>query len=126
MFCKYCGTQIDNSGEFCPTCGKNLNGSVVQTDTKTQLHWILIFVAIDLLLLSLLLGLNLGDEIEANDVILPAVLSLGSVVLVGYVFMDTRNKSEKKKHILSLIVLIGGILMAVELCIGPLIGIMVG
>ena len=127
MFCTHCGTEIDNSHNFCPICGKNLNSSVVQTDAKIQLHWILVFVAIGLLLLSLLLVLNLGDDIKANDVIIPAVLSLGSVASVGYVFMDTRGKSEeKKKHILSLIVLIVGILMAIELCVGPLIGTMVG
>lgn len=127
MFCKYCGNQVEDNSKFCRACGKNLESNISQSNTKIQLHWILIFVAIGLGLLSLLLGLNMGDNIEAEDVILPAVLALGSVGLSGYVFMDTKNKAEdKRKHTFSLIVLIGAILLAVELCIGPLIGTLIG
>ena len=127
MFCKYCGNQVEGNSKFCPACGKNLESNISQSNTKIQLHWILIFVAIGLGLLSLLLGLNMGDNIEAEDVILPAVLALGSVGLSGYVFMDTKNKAEdKRKHTFSLIVLIGAILLAVELCVGPLIGTLIG
>ena len=58
---------------------------------------------------------------------LPAVLALGSIGLAGFVFMDTRKAPEHKtKHVFSLIVLIGGIVMAVELCIGPLIASLAG
>lgn len=127
MFCKHCGNQVEGNSKFCPACGKNLESNIPKSNTKFQLHWILIFVAIGLGLLSLLLGLNMGDNIEAEDVILPAVLALGSVGLSGYVFMDTKNKAEdKRKHTFSLIVLIGAILLAVELCIGPLIGTLIG
>lgn len=127
MFCKHCGNQVEDNSKFCPACGKNLESNIPKSNTKFQLHWILIFVAIGLGLLSLLLGLNMGDNIEAEDVILPAVLALGSVGLSGYVFMDTKNKAEdKRKHTFSLIVLIGAILLAVELCIGPLIGTLIG
>ena len=127
MFCKHCGNQIDNNAQFCSKCGKNLESNITQSNTKIQSHWILIFIAIGLGLLSLLLGLNMGDNVEAEDVILPAVLALGAVGLSGYVFMDTKNKTEdKSKHTFSLIVLIGATLLAVELCIGPLIGTLIG
>ena len=127
MFCKNCGNQVEGNSKFCPACGKDLESNIPQSNTKIQLHWILIFVAIGLGLLSLLLGLNMGDNVEAEDVILPAVLTLGAVGLSGYVFMDTKNKTEdKSKHTFSLIVLIGAALLAVELCVGPLIGTLVG
>lgn len=127
MFCKHCGNQVEDNSKFCPACGKNLESNIPQSNTKFQLHWILIFVAIGLGLLSLLLGLNMGDYVEAEEVILPAVLALGAVGLSGYVFMDTKNKTEDKiKHSFSFIVLIGAILLAVELCVGPLIGTLVG
>lgn len=127
MFCKHCGNQIDDKSQFCSKCGKSTGNDTTRNPVNIQLHWILIFVSIGLVLLGLLLALNLGDNIEAEDVILPAILSLGSVGLSGYVFMATKNNSEdKKKHMVSLLVLIGAILMAVELYIGPLIGTLVG
>ena len=127
MFCKHCGNQVEDNSKFCHACGNKLESNITQSTTKIQLPLILIFVAIGLVLLSLLLTLNMGDNIDAKDVILPAVLALGAVGLSGYVFMDTKNKAEdKSKHTFSLIVLIGAILLAVELCVGPLIGTLVG
>lgn len=31
MYCKYCGTQIDDNSRYCPQCGKKLN-----EDTETN------------------------------------------------------------------------------------------
>ena len=122
MFCKHCGSQVDDNSKFCPVCGKNLELNITESNTKIQIHWVLIFVAIGLGLLSLLLGLNFEDQIEAKDIILPAVLALGAVGFSGYVFMTTKNNAEDKAaHIFSLIVLIGAIILSVELCLGKLI-----
>ena len=127
MYCKHCGNQIDDNSLFCPKCEKSTSSDATQNQANVQLHWILIFVSIGLVLLGLLLGFNLGNNSEAEDVILPAILSLGSVCLSGHVYMATKsNPEDKKKHLVSLLVLIGGILMAVELCIGPLIGTLIG
>ena len=127
MFCKHCGNQIADNSKFCPICGKALDTTGAKTGTQSQLHWICIFVAIGLVLLSLSLALDLGNHVKAEDVTLPAVLALGSIGLAGFVCMDTRKAPEHKtKHVFSLIVLIGGIVMAVELCIGPLIASLAG
>ena len=122
MFCQNCGNQVSENASFCPACGQGLNSKSIQDNTKTQMHWVLIFVAIGLGLLSLLLGLNLENPFEAKDVILPAVLTLGAVGFSGYVFMATKGKTEDKAAtIFSLIILIGAIILSVELCLGKLI-----
>ena len=127
MYCKHCGNQIDDNAQFCSGCGKSTKNDVANTQTNIQSNWILIFISIGLLLLSLILALNIGTDSEVTDIIFPAILSLGSLGLSGYVFAATKiNPDDKTKHKISLLALIGGVIMSVELCFGALIGIIVG
>ncbi|MBO5049354.1 MAG: zinc ribbon domain-containing protein [Oscillospiraceae bacterium] len=48
MFCKHCGSQVDDNSKFCPVCGKSLASDISQGNGKIQMHWVLIFVAIGL------------------------------------------------------------------------------
>ncbi len=123
MFCKHCGSQMDNNSLFCSHCGKSVWDNDAKKPANVHLHWILLTVSIGIVLLSLLLALDRGDKGEAKEVILPAILSLGAIGLSGYVFANTKN--DKTKHTVSLLVLIASILMAFELCLGPLIGTLV-
>ena len=37
MFCKHCGTQMDDSAKFCPTCGKiNESNSFAEVESPAQ------------------------------------------------------------------------------------------
>lgn len=122
MFCQNCGNQVSDNASFCPACEQSLNSKSSQDNTKTQMYWVLIFVAIGLGLLSLLLFLNLENPFKAKDVILPSIFALGAVGFSGYVFMTTKGKTEDKAAtIFSLIILIGAIILSVELCLGKLI-----
>lgn len=36
MFCKNCGTQIDDQAAFCPNCGQAVNGQSTQSQQSQQ------------------------------------------------------------------------------------------
>ena len=130
MFCKFCGKELEEKSKFCSSCGKNLE--VISSNKTTDVSslnivsWIITIVAIGLLLLSFALALDLGEEIEIEEIILPAILSLLSFAGSIYVFLINKNIEKnnllKFRSILCVIIAIGSLLLSLELCLGPLIG----
>ena len=54
MFCKYCGSEIEDNSKFCEKCGKKLDEAVPAAEAespvkkkKSKKKWIILAVAAD-------------------------------------------------------------------------------
>ena len=67
MYCKKCGTQIDDDSEFCKSCGNSINITINEAkEKKQQKTWKKILISIIAIGLIIFIVLLLTETIKRN------------------------------------------------------------
>ena len=133
MFCPKCGNKANDGALFCDRCGYKFDRSDAdkQESGGFKITPAVGWVALAICFLMLIVGLSVSlsyDKIEGpSDLIVPVIFSL--ISLGASVFILSYSKKEKATnaqfktvYYAAIIVVVLSALLALEVCLGPLIG----
>lgn len=88
MFCKNCGSEIDNNAYVCPECGVRCGAEVAKRNTIGLLGFIFSFIVPLVGLILSIIGYNKANELDGDrkelskaGIIISAVLWIANFVI---------------------------------------------
>lgn len=146
MFCKNCGSPVDEGTKFCPSCGARIDSVPVSGQGTTSaacsrqqnsalkltpaLSWLILGICALLLIVALSMALDANrdhDYLRSSDLVGPIICSILSLGASTFVMLNAKKERAsdpkfKTVYFIGIIILILSVIMAIEVCIGPAIG----